>query len=811
MGKQAIAVPPGVRPSDIQQEAFVFAVDTGTANNYAASLTPAPTLVAGSMIMLEIAHTNTGASTLALNGGAAKAIKKRASVALSGGELLANQIVLMVYDGTNWQLVGGVTWATIAAIQQQSHTYADDSGSANAYVVTLSPAPTAIVEGSVVAFKAANANTGASTLNVNGNGAVAIKKNGSTALASGDIHSGQIILAMFDGTNWQIVGGSGGGTSITLETNGTLNGSQTLLNQVAGSNMTITDDGSGDVTFACSFSASSALALNFGIAALGQPPGGSVVLGIFTCPLAINFAANFTGSKGDCQANPTGAQTWNVQKNGSTVGTVSISTGGAVTFATSGGSTVSCTAGDVLTIVGSSSTDATLSGVDIVLLATLASAPTNPQIIIPACWLGQPGSSQLMLIYTFTNGCTFPANWSGAKGSVQANPTSTWTANVKKNGTTVGTIQVSTSGVFTFATTGGATVTFVAGDELTIVAPSTIDATLQGFSATLYTSTGGYMQLGGDLGGTATSPVVIAINGYSVALGNDDTGSANAYAVSTPYTFTLAKYAQVTFKAANANTGASTLNVNSGGAVAINKGGSTALASGDIAAGQMVTVFYDGTNWQMTSWSGASGGSSPAAPSIRGTGIQASSASSYTVNWPTGTVAGDLAIIFTGGGFGISSVPSGWTTLDMITGASNWNGSVFCKVLTSGDISTGHVVVSYSGTFDAVTAIITIQGTPVGFRTFKSQQNGSGSSSVTLRSDVTPLTTDLAIYFGSNRAASTDTVSLGTQRQQANDGSAASGCLYTDTPAAIGGVAPVFSYSSAGSGNYQAIVVLRGS
>lgn len=37
--------------------------------------------------------------------------------------------------------------------------------------------------------------------------------------------------------------------TIALETNGTPNGSQTLLNLVAGTDMTITDDGSGNVTF----------------------------------------------------------------------------------------------------------------------------------------------------------------------------------------------------------------------------------------------------------------------------------------------------------------------------------------------------------------------------------------------------------------------------------------------------------------------------------------------------------------------------------------------------------------------------------
>lgn len=46
--------------------------------------------------------------------------------------------------------------------------------------------------------------------------------------------------------------GSGGGGDITLETNGVLNGDQTLLNLVEGTNMTITDDGLGNITFASS-------------------------------------------------------------------------------------------------------------------------------------------------------------------------------------------------------------------------------------------------------------------------------------------------------------------------------------------------------------------------------------------------------------------------------------------------------------------------------------------------------------------------------------------------------------------------------
>lgn len=113
------------------------------------------------------------------------------------------------WNATAWTAVaGGGGGATQSGVEQNSYVYSADTGAANAYVVTLSPAPT-IIAGSEVIFKAANANTGASTIAVNGGSATAIKKNGGTALASGDIAAGQVITVVYDGTNWQIQGGTG--------------------------------------------------------------------------------------------------------------------------------------------------------------------------------------------------------------------------------------------------------------------------------------------------------------------------------------------------------------------------------------------------------------------------------------------------------------------------------------------------------------------------------------------------------------------------------------------------------------------------
>lgn len=89
--------------------------------------------------------------------------------------------------------------------------YAVDTGSANAKVVTLSPTPTAYVDGIAVAFKNTAANTGAATINVNGLGAKPIVKSNGTALTSGSLKAGSIYTIRYNSTTGNfIVQGEGG-------------------------------------------------------------------------------------------------------------------------------------------------------------------------------------------------------------------------------------------------------------------------------------------------------------------------------------------------------------------------------------------------------------------------------------------------------------------------------------------------------------------------------------------------------------------------------------------------------------------------
>lgn len=81
-----------------------------------------------------------------------------------------------------------------------------------------------------------------------------------------------------------------------------------------------------------------------------------------------------------------------------------------------------------------------------------------------------------------------------------------------------------------------------------------------------------------------------------------DAEASDAYAITlSPAVTAYAAGQSFLFKANTANTGAATLNVSALGAKTIKKNTDQDLATGDIEAGSIVEVVYDGTNFQMVS------------------------------------------------------------------------------------------------------------------------------------------------------------------------------------------------------------------
>lgn len=91
----------------------------------------------------------------------------------------------------------------IDQVQDGDLIYAEASGTANAIVLTTSPSCSA-VEGMVIGFVAEVDSTSTVTVDLNGNGAVALQVGGA-ACAGGEIQNGQFHKIGFDGTQWQLL------------------------------------------------------------------------------------------------------------------------------------------------------------------------------------------------------------------------------------------------------------------------------------------------------------------------------------------------------------------------------------------------------------------------------------------------------------------------------------------------------------------------------------------------------------------------------------------------------------------------------
>jgi hypothetical protein len=94
---------------------------------------------------------------------------------------------------------------------------ADTSSSSTTYTCTTTPSIAALTKGDTFIFTSANqANSGASTLNIDAIGAKTLQKWEGTALAAGDIASGGALVVVYDGTNLQLMtignAPSGGGS-----------------------------------------------------------------------------------------------------------------------------------------------------------------------------------------------------------------------------------------------------------------------------------------------------------------------------------------------------------------------------------------------------------------------------------------------------------------------------------------------------------------------------------------------------------------------------------------------------------------------
>lgn len=105
-----------VTQKDLQKGAVLYAADAGATDSYAITLSPAPAAYVAGMVCRFKANTiNTGGATLNVNSLGAIAIVKKQNVALSTGDIKANQIVEVIYDGTNFQLLSPISSVALSS------------------------------------------------------------------------------------------------------------------------------------------------------------------------------------------------------------------------------------------------------------------------------------------------------------------------------------------------------------------------------------------------------------------------------------------------------------------------------------------------------------------------------------------------------------------------------------------------------------------------------------------------------------------------------------------------------------------------
>ncbi len=189
-------------PDGVQSGSWVYAQDTGTANALVVKLYTIPAQYkAGMGLRVLAAASNTGATTINVNGLGTKAIKRRDGTDLQANDILAGAICVLIYDGNSFQLAFGGSGNTTINISGAVDYYAIDSGTANHVIAVFSPAITSLTGGLWVKVKVANNNTGGSDITVNGLSAVSIVRRDGSALQANDMLAGEIVILIYEATS----------------------------------------------------------------------------------------------------------------------------------------------------------------------------------------------------------------------------------------------------------------------------------------------------------------------------------------------------------------------------------------------------------------------------------------------------------------------------------------------------------------------------------------------------------------------------------------------------------------------------------
>lgn len=176
-------------------------------------------LFTGACVSVRFNYENTNASaTMNVNGTGAKPIRALMNdTAAPVGLWKAGEVVDLVYGGTNWLVVDGGR----GQVDQKRVFYGTSSTGASTSAKTATVDSSFVLQaGATVAIKFSNAAMSSPgytrTLNVNSTGAKSIVVEGSTTLKYIPWKAGDVVIFVYDGTNWQLVTPSQGVNSPSI-------------------------------------------------------------------------------------------------------------------------------------------------------------------------------------------------------------------------------------------------------------------------------------------------------------------------------------------------------------------------------------------------------------------------------------------------------------------------------------------------------------------------------------------------------------------------------------------------------------------
>ena len=179
-----------------------------SSNTYVATVSPIPpALVPGLQAFIKIGSTNTGVATLNLNKLGAVAIHRANGANVAAGDLPANTIAHLIYDGSFWQIInfdgggGSVSSASTTTIPYTN----DTSTTVNTVTANFTPTISTLFAGLTIEVLIANTNSGNAFINVNGLGAVQIVNNTGASLSPGTMAAGQVALMVYTGSVFQLI------------------------------------------------------------------------------------------------------------------------------------------------------------------------------------------------------------------------------------------------------------------------------------------------------------------------------------------------------------------------------------------------------------------------------------------------------------------------------------------------------------------------------------------------------------------------------------------------------------------------------